>query len=78
MAGAWAEGYWLSYSLSGTPRLSFEITTSGTGQTVWPWKYLDSVHRFDVIKTQLDTSRVYVEWNDSSKEITRIVALNRY
>lgn len=78
MAGAWTEGYWLSYSLSGNPRLSFEIPTSGTGGTIWPWKYLDSSHKFDVIKAQLDTSWIYVEWNDSSKEIIRIVALKRF
>ncbi len=76
MAGAWTDGYWLSYSLSGNPRLSFEISTS-SGTTYWPWKFLSEKHRFDVIKAQLDTSWVYVEW-DATKEITRIVALKRY
>jgi hypothetical protein len=76
MAGAWTDGYWLSYTLSGSPRISFEIPF--TGSTIWPWKILDASHRFDFIKAQLDTSWVWVEWNDTSKEITRIVALNRY
>lgn len=76
MAGAWTDGYWLSYSLSGNPRISFEIPTTGGG-TTWPWKYLDSSHRFDFIKAQLDTNWIYVEWIDSSKEIIRIVALKR-
>jgi hypothetical protein len=78
MPGAWTEGYWLSYSLSGNPRLSFEIPTSGAGGTIWPWKYLNESHRFDVIKAQLDTSWLYVEWVDGTKEITRIVALKRF
>jgi len=78
MAGAWTEGFWLDYTLSENPRLSFEIPTSGTGTTIWPWKYLGSGHNFDVIKAQLDTSWIYVQWNDSSKEIIRIVALKHF
>lgn len=78
MAGAWTDGYWLDYTLSGSPRLSFEIPTTGTGSTTWPWKVLDPGHRFDVIRAQLDTSWVWVGWNDTTKEIYRIVALRRY
>jgi hypothetical protein len=74
MPGAWTEGYWLSYTLSaGNPRLSFAIPTSGP--TIWPWKYLSDNLRFDVIKAQLDASSIYVEWLDSTKEVTRIVSL---
>ena len=75
MPGAWTEGYWLSYPLSGNPLLSFEISTSGS--TIWPWKNLEASHRFDVIKAQLDTSWVWVQWN-SNKEIIRIVALKHF
>ena len=77
MPGAWAEGYWLSYPLSGSPRLSFEIPTEGT-QTIWPWKVLDSGHNFDVIRAQLQSGWVYVEWINSSREITRIVSLKHF
>ncbi len=77
MAGAWTEGYWLSYSLRGDPRISFEIPISG-GSTIWPWKVLGSRHRFDVIKAELDTRMVYVQWDNSSKEITKIVSLKRF
>lgn len=78
MAGAWTDGYWLSYTLNGSPRISFEIPASGTGSTTWPWKYLSSSHDFDFIKAQLDTEWIFVYWNDSNKEITQIIALNRF
>lgn len=77
MAGAWTEGYWLSYTLSGTPRISFEIPTTGS-TTIWPWKYLDSSYRFDFIKAQLHTNWIYVAWNDTTREIYNIVALKRF
>ena len=76
MPGAWTEGYWISYSFSGSPRLSFEIPSSGA--VIWPWKYLDTTQSFDVIKAQLDTNYVYVEWKEATKEITRIVSLKRF
>lgn len=78
MAGAWAEGYWLSYTLSGNPGLSFRIIPTGSGQTIWPWKVLDSSLRFDVIKHQLQSRNIYVQWNNSSKEITKIVTLKDF
>jgi hypothetical protein len=73
MAWAWTEGYWLTYSLIGDPRLSFEIPTYGA-PTIWPWKLLPKHIRFEVVKAQLDTPWIAVQWNDATKEITQIVA----
>jgi len=76
MPGAWTQGYWISCNLPSAIVLSFEIPTSGA--TIWPWMSVDNTCRFDVIKAQLDTNWVYVEWTDPSKQITRIVSLKRY
>lgn len=78
MPGAWTEGYWLSYTLNGDPRLSFEIPVTGTGTTIWPWKVLTGAMRFDVIEAQLDTSWVWVDWTEPTREVTRIVSLKRF
>ena len=78
MGMAWADGYWIDNSISGTPRLTFEIPTSGTGSTTWPWLDLAGNFSFAVIKQQLDTANVFIRWNDSTKQITRITARKPY
>ena len=75
MAGAWADGYFISYrNLGSNPSLGFQVRTSG--QVFFPWMWISEDIRFDVIKAQLDTGFVYVEWNDITQKIEDIIGLN--
>jgi hypothetical protein len=68
MGSAWIDAYWLSYSLAGTPRISF---TAGISTN--PWINITDTIRFEIIKTQLARKWVWILWNDTTKEVTRIV-----
>ena len=78
MAYAWADGYYIDYSLSGTPRLTFMIPVSGTGTTYWPWLNLTGGVKYDVLEKQLSMGNVFIRWNDSTNEIYRVTARSTY
>jgi len=76
---AWAEPeYWIDWNVGQNPRFSIQIPTSGT-TTIWPWLKISSDIRLEILKTQLDNAEfIWVEWNDSTHQITRIVSRTRW
>jgi len=78
MPGAWVDDYFLSYRpRSGAqPSISFHGWTT-TGSHFTAFLDMTEAMSFEVIRAQLNHRYLYVEWDSSTNQVNRIVAVKQ-
>lgn len=80
MPAAWVDSYFMSYrpAVPGSlPSITFHGWTTG-GVPYTAFLNVPDMRNFEVIKTQLESKNVWVEWDGSTLQVYKIVTITTY